>query len=578
MTWGASAIQFGFFMQTGAEVAWAASNSFLSDPAAMKILLSGITTVSAAATALGLAAWLIHSQLYHWTGAALQAIRDLFRGGYKARDGLLPVPNKAWVSSVNLRSVRRIAIAVSVCSSTLLLEISRPSIPYDHLSGALPLTLMEAFNQKSTTIEGCRDAAMPFPLWTVDKPDFRKWARAAWLPQNPPPGFSRWNISPEERAENDNPSWPLCGKGDDPGFYDPRTDPLKISNLGGEIYEPLRKAFAEHAVKIDHVVMLTLESGRKDLFPMQKGTPLFDALIDSHNEKRREEAFERLAKMTPVAQMLTGEYATDSTGEKVDLSHSSWQDTTEEGMGGLNVRGAITGSSLTFKSMLGSHCGVNPLPVDLLEESLLEIYQPCLPQLLELFNQIKRPEEPGPAEGIEARSDKSETLKHPWKSVFMQSITDDYDRQDILNDNMGFKHKVVKKTLAEAPLRPKYKPKGPEINYFGYDEPTIMNDNTDRRQVRRNRTHTLYARPLRRSRQQQHTHLPLPHHQHNPSPLVRPRRLPHRNLHRRRRSSQSRPDERLPQHSPLRRQLARRYHVHARRRRNRQFDSRRRHR
>lgn len=455
-------------MQTGAEVAWAASNSFIGDPAAMKILLSGITTVSAAATVLGLVAWLMRAPLYNLTGLGLQAIRDLFTGGYKARYNLLPVPNKAWIASVDLKSLRRIAIALSVCFSLFFLELSRPSIPYDHLSGALPLTLMEAFHKKSSTVEGCRNGATTFPLWSTDKTDFKKWSRPAWLPQNPPAGFTRWDISPKERAEKDNPSWYLCGKGDDPGFYDPKADPLKVSNLGGEIYEPLQKAFKEHAVEIDHVVLLTLESGRKELFPMQQGTPLFDTLIDSHNEKKKQKAFDRLVKMTPVAQMLTGEFATDSKGEKVDLSHSSWQDTAEEGMGGLNVRGALTGSSLTFKSILGSHCGVNPLPVDLLEESGLEIYQPCLPQLFELFNQVKDSSEPEAlAEEIEARSDKSDALKHPWKSVFMQSITDDYDRQDVLNENMGFKNKVVKNTLTAAPSHSKYKPKGPEINYFG---------------------------------------------------------------------------------------------------------------
>lgn len=464
VTWGASSIQFGFFIQTGAEVAWAASNSFLSDPAAMKILLSGITTVSATATVLGLVAWLIHAQLYNLTGFGLLAIRDLFLGGYQVRYSLLPVPNKAWIASVDLRSARRIAIAVAVCFSLLFLELSRPAIPYDHLSGALPLTLMEAFNKKSSTLEGCRNAAMPFPLWSVDKSDSPKWSRPAWLPQDPPPGFSRWDISPEERAERDNPSWYLCGEGDDRGFYDPHTDPLKVSNLGGEIYEPLQNVFKEHSVEIEHVVLLTLESGRKDMFPVQQGTPLFDALIDSHSKKRKQKAFDRLVKMTPVAQMLTGEYAADSAGKKVDLSQSSWQDTAEEGMGGLNVRGALTGSSLTFKSILGSHCGVNPLPVDLLEEAQLEIYQPCLPQILELFNRIK---ESGPEALAEARSNKSESFKPSWKSVFMQSITDDYDRQDILDENMGFSNKVVKNTLASAPPFSKYQPKGPEINYFG---------------------------------------------------------------------------------------------------------------
>lgn len=95
-------------------------------------------------------------------------------------------------------------------------------------------------------------------------------------------------------------------------------------------------------------------------------------------------------------------------------------------MGGLNVHGALTGSSLTFKSILGSHCGVHPLPVDLLEETGLEIYQPCLPQLFELFNTRKNPY--APSEISERDDSASEALKNPWKSVFMQSITDDYDR------------------------------------------------------------------------------------------------------------------------------------------------------
>lgn len=456
-------------MQTGAEVAWAQSNSFLSDPAAMKILLTGITTVSAAATVFALVAWMIHSHLYHLTGLGLQAIRDLFMGGYKARYTLLSVPNKSWLASVDLRTVRRTAIAVSIFVSLLFLELTRPSIPYDHLSGALPLTLMDAFNKKSVTVEGCRNPTMNFPLYTAGKANSERWSRPAWLPQNPPPGFSRWDISPEERAEKDNPSWYLCSSGD-PGFYNPKQDPLKISNLGGEIYEPLQKAFKENSVEIDNVVLLTLESGRKELFPAQQGTPMFDALLESHKKEKKEKAIDDLVKLTPVAQMLTGEYATDSKGEKVDLSHATWQDTAEEGMGGLNVRGALTGSSLTFKSILGSHCGVNPLPVDMLEETGLEIYQPCLPQLFELFNEVKSPVEPNLPKAIEARDDESEAVKYPWKSVFMQSITDDYDRQDVLNENMGFKEKVVKKTLKRARLGSKYAPKGQEINYFGYAE------------------------------------------------------------------------------------------------------------
>ncbi|KAJ5795373.1 uncharacterized protein N7518_003913 [Penicillium psychrosexuale] len=475
ITWGASSIQFGFFMQTGAEVAWAAGGSFLSDPAAMKILLSGISTVSAAATVLGLIAWLLHSHLYNITGLGLQAIRDLSIRGFKARYTLISAPSKSCMTSIDLRSFRRIIPAVAICVSLIFLELTRPAIPYDHLSGALPLTLLDAFQKKTATVEGCREPAMPFPLAAdngVSRPQFQpdstfveQWSRAPWLPENPPQGFSRWDLSPSERAVKDNHYSFVC-TGDEGAFYDPKNDPLMVTNLGGEIYEPLQKAFKEHSVEVNHIVLLTLESGRKELFPTQQGTPLFDGLLASHKKQKVNEAIDRLVNMTLVAQQLTGEYATDSKGNKVDMSHSPWKTPPQEGMGGLNVRGAVTGSSLTFKSVLGSHCGVNPLPVDLLEESLLEIYQPCLPQIFDLFNQGKS--QPEKRLQNSSSETKSAALKNPWKSVFMQSITDDYDRQDILNNNMGFKHKVVKSNLLSP--HSKHKAQGKEINYFGFAE------------------------------------------------------------------------------------------------------------
>ncbi|KAJ6187537.1 hypothetical protein N7519_002445 [Penicillium mononematosum] len=406
ITWGASSIQFGFFIQTGAEVAWAAGGSFLSDPAAMKILLSGISTVSAAATVFGLIAWLLHSHLYNITGLALQAIRDL-----SAADAARCVPEKDGDGGGMPRA--------------------RP---------AIPLLVTD-------------DNGISRPQFQPDSSLVEQWSRATWLPENPPPGFSRWDLSPSDRAEKDNHYSFVC-PGDEGAFYNPKNDPLMVTNLGGEIYEPLQKAFKEHSVEVNHVVLLTLESGRKELFPTQQGTPLFDGLLASHKKENIDEAIDRLVNMTPVAQQLTGEYATDSKGNKLDLSYSPWLTPPQEGMGGLNVRGAVTGSSLTFKSILGSHCGVNPLPVDLLEESMLEIYQPCLPQIFDLFNQGKS--ESGKLPQNSSSESKSAALQNPWKSVFMQSITDDYDRQDVLNKNMGFKHK------------------GEEINYFGYAENEIQ--------------------------------------------------------------------------------------------------------
>lgn len=460
ITWAACAIQVGFFMQTGAEVAWAASNSFLSDPAAMKILLSGISTVSAAWTVLGLIAWLTYAKFYHWSGAGLQAIRQMLVGGYKARYSLLPTtrPSKDCMASVDLRTIRRISLVTAAGLSLLFLELTRPPIPYDHLSGALPLTLLDALNVHKSGMHGyCDGPSMSFGDGGNSSP--AGWSRSAWLPQKPPPGFGRWDISPEERMAKKNVTWDACGHRFD-GTYNPRRDPLKISNLDEDVYEPLRKAFSNHSVAIDHVVLLTLESGRKELFPAQQGTPMFDSLLASHSEKNRKAAIDRLVGLTPVAQMLTGEYALDSKGEKADLSDATWKDTAENGMGGLNVRGALTGSSLTLKSMLSSHCGVQPLPVDLLEESSLEIYQPCLPQLFELFNRAKL----SPMEK-KFNPGNASVLQNRWKSVYMQPGTDSYDRQDTMNDMIGFDEKITKDSM-DGPYS-KHRAKGKEVNYFG---------------------------------------------------------------------------------------------------------------
>lgn len=444
-------------MQTGAEVAWAASNSFVSDPAAMKILLSGISTVSAAWTVLGLVAWLTHAKLYHWSGLALQAMRNMLVGGYQARYSLLPTsrPSKSCFASVDIRTLRRYALISAAVISLLFLEITRPAIPYNHLSGALPLTLLEAFNtHKSPMHGGCQDSSS-HSWWEGGTPG---WTRPAWLPEDPPDGFSRWDTSPEERSEKNNATWDACGN-DFSGSYNPRRDPFKINNLDGDIYKPLKKAFKDNHVKIDHVVLLTLESGRKELFPTQQGTPLFDHMLATYAEKDRKAGIDRLVGMTPIAQMLTGEYAAKANGEKADLTNTTWKDTADEGMGGLNVRGAITSSSLTLKSMLSSHCGVQPLPIDLLEESGLDIYQPCLPQLFELFNRAKSSEE--------EKRDSSQPNMHnsPWKTVFMQPGTDSYDRQDVLTEKMGFDEKVVKGDMDGSSS--KHPAKGKEVNYFG---------------------------------------------------------------------------------------------------------------
>lgn len=451
---------------------WSASDSFLRDPAAMKLLMSGIWTVSLAGAAILGVSWLLSPYLHSLVGSGFEAIRNGLFKDRKAQESPFRYAEfehegTCW-SYLDLRwALPAIAIAISL----IVLEATRPSVPYDHLSEALPLTLLHAVHISS---KECHETQVPFPFqdliseenWEIPQGDYPGWSpgkllkpdealkRPSWLPEDVPPGFQRWKTQHEVSSK--------CP--DTPGAYrsySPIFDPLKISNLDLDILEPLRQAFQENFIEINHIVMLTMESGRKEVFPMQASTALYDAIVESHEEgKQRNRAIDKMSRLTPVAQMVTGEYALNSKGEPNNFSDANWQDHSAPGMGGINVKGAVTGSSLTFKSLLGSHCGVNPLPVDLLDEVEYDIYQPCLPHIFRLFNQVKD----------NSSNDEGNSLKdfqeRPWNSVFMQSITDTYDRQWKLNKNMGFNESIVKEIL-ESPFSKYYPPKTKEINYFG---------------------------------------------------------------------------------------------------------------
>lgn len=462
LTWGASAIQFGFFFQTGSEVEWTATDSFLRDPAAMKLLMSGISSVTAAATVIFFASWFLSPRLYNVTGRWMQAIRDRFWEGVKEPRAILPLTK----STFNRRSFLWIIPAIAFTVSLVFLEITRPSIPYDHLSGALPLTLLNAF-QKPV---GCRPPRHLFPPrgegemdkppgWTpgIDVTVDAPLERPAWLPESHIPGFSRWDVDPHD-IKYFQPERPGSKNSYEP--YNPNTDPMKISNLDSDILAPLRNALEESKVEINHVVLLTLESGRKELFPMRSGTPLYDAILESNKRRDRARVIDELSTMTPIAQIVTGEHAVDSNGQISNLTNATWHDSAAPGMGGINIQGALTGSTLTFKSILGSHCGVSPLPVDLLEEVNLDIYQPCLPHIFELFNRLKGNSSSHDGKDIDS------FLERPWMSVFVQSVTEEYDRQYQLNENMGFDLRVTRETLRD-PDSKYYPPTTSELNYFG---------------------------------------------------------------------------------------------------------------
>ncbi|KAJ6436747.1 ABC transporter CDR4 [Purpureocillium lavendulum] len=216
---------------------------------------------------------------------------------------------------------------------------------------------------------------------------------------------------------------------------------------------------AEGSVAIRHIVLIQMESMRQELFPFQYGSDFHRLITATHDTPDLDHINGRLASLTPNSEILTGRKSgfVSSNGDPL-RSSSKWNDTTAPTFGGLTVVGAHTTSSVSFKSTAAIHCGLWPMPVDMFEEADLTNYQPCLPQILGLFNELKEP-----ASAADWRS-------YQWNRAFFQSITDEYDRQAKFNAKIGFTHVVSKSHIKKTFLDPEGLE---EINYFGYAETVL---------------------------------------------------------------------------------------------------------
>ncbi|OAX79570.1 hypothetical protein ACJ72_06113 [Emergomyces africanus] len=491
---GASAAQFGFYYITGGELQWDAAGSVASDPAALGLMLSGIMPVTISGLAMLLFSWPITPFLYNKIGFWLVSIWKLVSPGQW--DMLLPVVRvKTDLPPQKVIRLWPFCALTSLCALTFL-QYVRPAVPYDHISTTLPVALSRMMRSKPKLCSGnLATNAQSFPLpgllaqelWSLPHNNYKGWApgkpnffiqqymerQRSWIPDALPAGFERWDkkklaLAAENNTMDNTPRKDSCDLPAGIHYYNPVADPLRITNLNFEPYEKLRRALKD--VLISHVVLVTMESSRKDMFPIKQGSHLHQQILRSYKqgEKDKELVDEKLSQLTRVAEQVTGESFYSSPGMQPELLPGVWKDQSAPGMGGINVVGAVTGSTLSFKSVIGSHCGIGPLAVDFLEEVKGNLYQPCIPQILELFNREKKT---FPKNKVnEALLDyRASVHRREWESVFVQSITDRYDRQDVLNKHMSFGQSFVRENLENSSS--KYNPpKSPELNYFGYAE------------------------------------------------------------------------------------------------------------
>ncbi|KAL1957585.1 hypothetical protein VTO42DRAFT_5696 [Malbranchea cinnamomea] len=494
----AAASQLGFFYVTGAEMHWDAATSIVTDETAVRLMMTGIVQVIVAGAVLLVATFLSTPTLYTGSGAVLAAIWRLCTPANWKTERFLPTVHVR-ADPLHPRTMRIWPLfSVALFISVLILQSVRPSQPYDHISTTLPYAMLRIFRSPHPDACSMLLHGDPFPLadvisaehWEMPNGNFKGWApgtdnvlinqykqyRPKWLSNELPSGFYRWTakinatgIHGDLTSQDPTKSGPKCAQNKGPHYYNPVADPLRITNLDLDVFEPLKQAFKSNSVLISHIVFISMESGRKELFPIREGSHLHQQILETHDEEEKREMVNRLlSRLTPVAHQVTGEpfWSDPAKNNLFEPEPGKWRDSAAPGMGGVNVMGAVTGSTLSFKSFLGSHCGVFPLPVDFLEEVTTQYYQPCIPQILQLFNQAK--DKPGIEDDV-AEDHRARILKQKWKTVYIQSTTDSYDRQGVMNRQMGFIENISKETF-EDETSTYYPPKSPELNYFGYPD------------------------------------------------------------------------------------------------------------
>ncbi|KAF2826990.1 alkaline phosphatase-like protein [Ophiobolus disseminans] len=546
-----AAAQISFFVETGGEIQWMAASKVVGGSGGLGLLLSGLPALSVAFVILYVIALVIAPRFYDIIERFLDMIVGSFRHSYSLirkkpvtesktaeEHELLIAPDEEQHSSPTTyerpdlshgpaRQIRSTATAVAVtittlgaCIVVLILQYVRPiTPPYSHMSGSLPVTIIEAAWFQPVNSEFC----LPHPVEVVPFP-FERFAKFFdspqsndWLPRAQ--NCTKQNGSgPPPWLEHPGPDGPgPHGHGPPPGHHGPPSghhgpppghhgppehqgppskgpphgsqdsekhthrpgrkemgehdcEPLKLSNLDANLIGNLADKLKNKKPVIKNVLFLTLESTRKDVFPLMKNGHPHKMMLSSYGHTNVSAYVdEKLADFGTTAEFLTGQ-PTGFERRVEEIPKNDWRSSFKDGMGAINVNGAITQAAYTLKSLLSSHCGVEPLAVDFTEEVQGRIYQPCLPHILEKMSEAVLGKESDQWSNDRETRDASKSYHSwGWESAEVQSVTDQFDSQDVLHEKMGF-HNVVAESTISDPKSKHYPPKQPFVNYFGYPE------------------------------------------------------------------------------------------------------------
>lgn len=295
---------------------------------------------------------------------------------------------------------------------------------------------------------------IPKPPKPTEKPNVKPDGKPDGKP-GPKPGAPSMDQCPTVTLQEKDP------------YYNPVADPLKITNLDNDLLPTLKEALGNGNVKIKHVVFILMESLRQDFWPLQQGSHTHSLIMDlNKSDQEKEEANERLSWMMPHIEKITGvkQGFTDKDGRPYAAPNYTWHDQAEEGFGGINVATAYTAATMSTKSYCANHCGAYPMPVEKFAEADTDSYQPCIPQILSMFNKVKK--------NVSSSSDDYRDLQ--WKTALFEAEIEEYDRQEKFDAKLGFEHIITKKQLENDWRYNASDVLYQKINYFAYPEPILM--------------------------------------------------------------------------------------------------------
>lgn len=447
-----AAVSISFFTVAGTELHWR-NVVLVGDPSSWSTLLTGFVSCLLVISGIFTASWIFQEAYYGVAGIALHILKWPFaflwirlsklkfiyvytkvpQADIESKDEELGLHAKE-----PLRPSRLILLPYSLTSIALLfllaLSIMRPSErSLVFMSWTLPLLPFVDFTHSSPTLGSLLPVYGSSINYDWDNrtalTEPIKWD---WLPSTPLRGFEDWYEKYKDH-------------------YNGAEDPMKISNLADDLLPQLRNKLKD--IKIRHVMLIKLESTRKDVFPFKKNGLIWDLLANSTKTGSiGQVAQERLASLTPTANLLTGDYQDGFGHDK------------RKRRGGLNFNNAFTTSTYTLKSLAGTLCGMSPLVADFNAERTHHAYQPCLPHIFSALNLINPDDD----------NNGNNFTSFRWRSSFMQSVTSFYDGQDLLLPQWGFADENI---ISKEYLQGDHPKLGnvtlDDVNYYGMPEEAI---------------------------------------------------------------------------------------------------------